>query len=74
MVDCTFGAGGHSLLFLKQFPQLKILGIDQDLDAIENGKKFLKENQVEDRVILVHSNMNQVGSIIEKYLDRDEKI
>ena len=30
LVDCTMGEGGHSELFLKQYPQLKVVGLDAD--------------------------------------------
>ncbi len=33
MVDCTLGEGGHSFLFLSEYPALKVIGLDRD-DAI----------------------------------------
>lgn len=41
LLDCTFGGGGHSKAFLKAFPKIKILGLDQDSEAIEDGQKQL---------------------------------
>ena len=41
LLDCTFGRGGHSKAFLKAFPEIKILGLDRDSEAIEYGKNHL---------------------------------
>ena len=39
-VDCTFGGGGHSSFLLNKYPNIKIIGFDQDLDSF----KFFNEN------------------------------
>lgn len=64
MIDCTFGAGGHSLLFLQAHPNLKILAIDQDTQAIANGKKLILDNKLEDRLILKQGNFEQIEEIV----------
>jgi 16S rRNA (cytosine1402-N4)-methyltransferase len=48
-VDCTLGFGGHSEAILKNFPNIKLIGIDQDIDAINFAKKRLSpfSNRVE---------------------------
>ncbi|MFT4126496.1 MAG: 16S rRNA (cytosine(1402)-N(4))-methyltransferase RsmH [Gordonia sp. (in: high G+C Gram-positive bacteria)] len=35
IVDATLGAGGHSALFLTEFPQARVVGIDRDASALE---------------------------------------
>jgi len=40
-VDCTLGFGGHSEAMLKTYPQIKLIGIDQDSEAINFAKKRL---------------------------------
>jgi len=40
-IDCTLGFGGHSEAILKQFKNIKVIGIDQDIDAIYFAKKRL---------------------------------
>ena len=42
-VDCTLGGGGHSKEILKRIPNGRLIGIDQDIDAIEAAKENLKE-------------------------------
>ncbi|KAA3605875.1 MAG: 16S rRNA (cytosine(1402)-N(4))-methyltransferase RsmH [Calditrichaeota bacterium] len=40
-IDGTLGGGGHTRAILEKFPQIKVLGIDCDKDAlIENKNKF----------------------------------
>ena len=34
LIDCTLGFGGHTQALLETYPNLEIIGIDQDLDAI----------------------------------------
>ena len=48
-VDCTLGFGGHSEAILENFPNIKLIGIDQDKDALEFAKKRLSKysNRVE---------------------------
>ena len=48
-VDCTLGFGGHSEAILENFPNIKLIGIDQDRDALEFAKKRLSKysNRVE---------------------------
>ena len=42
LIDCTLGFGGHSLALLEKYPKLKIIGIDQDNDAIALATKRLE--------------------------------
>lgn len=55
-LDCTFGRGGHSLAFFKQFPSLKIYALDQDEDAIQYGQSL---NQIpESQIQFFHSSFH----------------
>jgi 16S rRNA (cytosine1402-N4)-methyltransferase len=40
-IDCTLGFGGHSEAILQNFPNIKLIGIDQDIDALNFAKKRL---------------------------------
>jgi len=48
-IDCTLGFGGHSEAILENFPEIKLIGIDQDSEALEFAKKRLSKysNRVE---------------------------
>ena len=48
-VDCTLGFGGHSEAILENFPNIKLIGIDQDKEAMEFAKNRLSKyaNRVE---------------------------
>jgi 16S rRNA (cytosine1402-N4)-methyltransferase len=42
MIDCTLGEGGHSKLFLENYPNLEVIGIDRDKAIIERAEKRLE--------------------------------
>jgi len=54
IVDCTVGFGGHSELILKNNPNIKLLCVDRDSEALEFSKKRLSEYQ--NRVEFLKSN------------------
>ncbi len=64
-VDGTFGRGGHSFEILKDFHNLKILGVDRDIDAIKyaNGEyeSLIKDN----RLSLLHANFSEKNKLEE---------
>jgi len=73
-IDCTVGAGGHSLNILKQItPGGKLIGIDQDEEILEIAKEKLEkyrkncnlicENFRNIDSILTNLNINQVDAI-----------
>lgn len=68
-VDCTLGGGGDSFEILKHLSKDgKIVGIDQDIKAIECSKKRLKDFN---NVIYVHDNFYNIDDILKK-IDIDE--
>lgn len=42
LIDATLGGGGHSALLLERFPQLRLIGLDQDSTAREAAAKRLE--------------------------------
>ena len=63
-VDCTLGGAGHSLEILKRLNGTgRLIGIDQDADALEAAKERLKEFT---NVTYVHSNFENIKEIIAK--------
>lgn len=63
-VDGTLGGAGHSLEIVKRLEGGKLVAFDQDMDAIENAKVKLAGYM--DRVILIHSNFENLGEKLEE--------
>jgi 16S rRNA (cytosine1402-N4)-methyltransferase len=62
-VDCTMGGGGHSLEVLKKLKGTgRLIGIDQDTNAIAAAKERLKDYE---NVTYVHNNFYNIDSILE---------
>lgn len=59
-VDATFGRGGHSGLILDQLPLGKLIAFDQDVEAIEFGKKHFKG------IEFIHANFSKMAEELEK--------
>lgn len=53
MLDGTFGRGGHSAALLKKYPQLQVVGVDQDVAAIEHGN-VMAQSEFPGRLQLFH--------------------
>lgn len=63
-VDCTLGGGGHSSEVLKRLNNTgKLIGIDQDTDALKAAGERLKDYS---NVTYVHSNFEKVKEIIKE--------
>lgn len=62
IIDCTLGYGGHSEALLEQNPDIKIIGCDQDEEALSFSKTRLK--RFGDRVLFHFGNFS---SVIEAY-------
>ena len=63
--DCTLGLGGHSLRMLSRLGPLgKIVGIDCDLQAMQQAKENL--SAYAQQCIFVHDNFRNLDSILEK--------
>ncbi|MCF7888848.1 MAG: 16S rRNA (cytosine(1402)-N(4))-methyltransferase RsmH, partial [Victivallales bacterium] len=63
-VDCTLGFGGHSCLVLKKNPDIKVLGIDQDMNAIDYAEKRL--SFADDRILIEKGRFSSVSSFMIK--------
>lgn len=61
-VDGTLGGGGHSFGMLSRGYDIKLIGIDQDREAIEAAKKRLADYS--DKVTFVNDNFSNVGQIL----------
>jgi len=68
-VDCTLGGSGHALKIVESIlPDGFFIGIDQDVDAVENAEKLLKP--FSENVRIFHDNFAALPVIL-KHLDID---
>ena len=44
-LDCTYGAGGHSLYVCNQHEGIKVIALDQDTKALSLGKEKFEGNK-----------------------------
>jgi len=62
-IDCTLGGGGHSKAILEKiYPQGSLIGIDQDIEAIETAKEELRSYI--DKTKLVKGNFKNLEGIL----------
>lgn len=63
-VDCTLGGGGHSFEILKRLSDRgKLIGIDEDMSAIDAAKERLNKFK---NVTYVHNNFYYIDEILEE--------
>lgn len=62
-VDCTLGLGGHSELILQKSPKTRVIGIDQDIEAIEFAKERLKKFDTRFRAF--HANFSELEIVLD---------
>ena len=64
-VDGTLGGGGHALEICKRLTEGgRLIGIDQDADAVEAAGKRLKD--YEDRVTIVRDNYSRMKKVLDE--------
>jgi len=61
VIDATLGLGGHSESILETFDNARVIGIDQDLDAIQMAGNSLQ--RFGERFRAVHSNFSEIASV-----------
>lgn len=62
-VDGTLGGAGHSIEIVKRLKDGKLIGIDQDENALKKAREVLADYQ--DRVILVKDNYENIERILD---------
>ena len=65
IVDATLGLGGHTEALLQRFPNLVVIGIDRDRDAIAFASNRLENYG--DRFKSVHAVYDQIQRCIEEF-------
>ena len=68
-IDCTVGAGGHSLAILKKNKPGKLLAIDCDNESLELFKSKIRNSEFSflHRLTLANDNFRNLKEIVEKY-------
>jgi 16S rRNA (cytosine1402-N4)-methyltransferase len=64
LVDATLGLGGHSEALLRAHPQLTVVGLDRDLDALARSRARLAP--FAERTHLVHAVYDEMPSVLEQ--------
>jgi 16S rRNA (cytosine1402-N4)-methyltransferase len=62
LVDCTLGLGGHSHALLSAYPELTVIGLDRDPEALSLAGRRLAE--FGDRVRLVHAVYDELPTVL----------
>ncbi len=65
VVDATLGLGGHSEALLESNPNLVLIGIDRDLDAIVKAKNRLAK--FENRTKLYHAIFDEITDVVNSF-------
>ncbi|MDK1018077.1 MAG: 16S rRNA (cytosine(1402)-N(4))-methyltransferase RsmH [Actinomycetota bacterium] len=59
IIDATFGGGGHSRALLERYPEVRILGIDRDPDAVRRVPD-------DRRLTVVQANYRDLAAVLER--------
>jgi 16S rRNA (cytosine1402-N4)-methyltransferase len=65
VVDATLGLGGHSEALLESNPNLVLIGIDRDLDAIIQAKNRLAK--FENRAMVSHAIFDEITDVVNSF-------
>ena len=63
VVDATLGMGGHSAAMLERFPDLHLVGLDRDTEALDIAGERLAAHS--HRVDLVHTTYDGIGEALD---------
>ena len=67
VVDATFGLGGHAVAILNAYPNLQILGLDQDADAIANAERLIAEDpSIQGRLTVRRVRFDSLDEVLEE--------
>jgi len=62
LVDCTLGEGGHSEIFLKLFPEMKITAFERDSEILARAKERL--SAFGSRITYINSNFSGIADLL----------
>jgi 16S rRNA (cytosine1402-N4)-methyltransferase len=64
--DLTFGGGGHTFALLNMNEKYHLRSVDQDPDALANGRKRIETEKVSERITLIDSNFEKFPAYIQE--------
>lgn len=64
VVDATLGLGGHSEALLRRFPEVQLVGVDRDPDALALSARRLEG--FERRTVLVHAVYDELPRVLDE--------
>jgi 16S rRNA (cytosine1402-N4)-methyltransferase len=64
VVDATLGLGGHSEALLVRFPEVRLIGLDRDTDALERTSRRLAAYS--SRTVLVHAVYDELPRVLDE--------
>jgi 16S rRNA (cytosine1402-N4)-methyltransferase len=62
IVDCTVGGAGHAIALLDARPDVRLLGLDRDVDAVSVARSRLA--RFGDRAQVVHGGFERLGTFV----------
>jgi len=65
IVDATLGLGGHTESLLAKFPNLTVIGIDRDTDALKRASERLAP--FADRLFTAHTTFDAITSVVNSF-------
>ena len=63
VIDATLGLGGHSQAMLERFPDVHLIGIDRDQEALALSRARL--STFADRIDLVHATYDEIPEVLD---------
>jgi 16S rRNA (cytosine1402-N4)-methyltransferase len=63
VIDATLGLGGHAEALLTRFPEVRLIGLDRDPQALALSAERLRP--YEDRINLVHAVYDEIPEVLE---------
>ncbi|MET8574797.1 16S rRNA (cytosine(1402)-N(4))-methyltransferase RsmH [Streptomyces sp. NPDC005012] len=64
VIDCTLGLGGHSEAMLTRFPEVRLIGLDRDKEALRlSGERLAPFG---DRATLVHAVYDELPEVLDR--------
>ena len=69
LVDATLGLGGHAECALERFPELRVVGLDRDEDALRASGERL--GAYGERMTLVHAVYDELPEVLDAVMKED---